>query len=283
MEAERRQVTVLFTDMVGFTTFSERSGEEAAFALMRTLSKLMDDAVREQGGVVQSFTGDGIMAVFGAPVAFEDAPLRACRAALSIMQKLKTAGADLEAKLGVRPQLRIGINTGAAVVGQVQGGSDASVTVLGDTVNFAARLQVIAEPGTVFISEATHRLVQGMIDANFEGEHAIKGKSESQKVYRLEAIRPGATRFEAAVSRGLSAFVGREHELEVLERALAEARFNSVASISSPNRAWANPASCTSLDNASARTPSFHREAARPTASRRRFCLSLKWCGARSA
>ena len=225
MEAERRQVTVLFTDMVGFTTFSERSGEEAAFALMRTLSKLMDDAVREQGGVVQSFTGDGIMAVFGAPVAFEDAPLRACRAALSIMQRLKTAGADLEAKLGVRPQLRIGINTGAAVVGQVQGGSDASVTVLGDTVNFAARLQVIAEPGTVFMSEATHRLVQGMIDATFAGEHAIKGKSESQKVYRLEAIRPGATRFEAAVSRGLSAFVGRERELEVLERALAEARF----------------------------------------------------------
>ncbi len=79
---ERRQVTVLFTDMVGFTTFSERSGEEAAFTLMRSLSKLMDDAVREQGGVVQSFTGDGIMAVFGAPVAFEDAPLRACRAAL---------------------------------------------------------------------------------------------------------------------------------------------------------------------------------------------------------
>ena len=83
MEAERRQVTVLFTDMVGFTSFSERSGEEAAFTLMRSLSKLMDEAVREQGGVVQGFTGDGIMAVFGAPVAFEDAPLRACRAALS--------------------------------------------------------------------------------------------------------------------------------------------------------------------------------------------------------
>jgi class 3 adenylate cyclase len=75
LEAERRQVTVLFTDMVGFTAFSERSGEEAAFTLMRTLSKLIDEAVQEQGGVVQSFTGDGIMAVFGAPVAFEDAPL----------------------------------------------------------------------------------------------------------------------------------------------------------------------------------------------------------------
>jgi class 3 adenylate cyclase len=87
VEAERRQVTVLFADMVDFTTFSERSGEEAAFTLMRSLSKLMGDAVSEQGGVVQSFTGDGIMAVFSAPVAFEDAPLRACRAALSILQR----------------------------------------------------------------------------------------------------------------------------------------------------------------------------------------------------
>jgi class 3 adenylate cyclase len=87
LEAERRQVSVLFADMVAFTTFSERSGEEAAFTLMRSLSKLMDEAVTQQGGVVQSFTGDGIMAVFGAPVAFEDAPLRACRAALSILQR----------------------------------------------------------------------------------------------------------------------------------------------------------------------------------------------------
>ncbi len=117
MEAERRQVTVLFTDMVGFTTFSERSGEEAAYTLMRSLSKLMGEAVRDHGGIVRSFTGDGIMAVFGAPVAFEDAPLRACRAALAILQRLKEAGPELEAKHGVRPQLRIGINTGAAVVG----------------------------------------------------------------------------------------------------------------------------------------------------------------------
>ena len=142
MEAERRQVTVLFTDMVGFTTFSERSGEEAAYTLMRNLSKLMGEAVREQGGIVQSFTGDGIMAVFGTPIAYEDAPLRACRAALSILQRLKAAAPDLEKKHGVRPQLRIGLNTGAAVVGQVEEGADADVTVLGDTVNFAARLQV---------------------------------------------------------------------------------------------------------------------------------------------
>jgi class 3 adenylate cyclase len=224
VEAERRQVTVLFTDMVGFTTFSERSGEEAAFTLMRSLAKLMDDTVREQGGVVQSFTGDGIMAVFGAPVAFEDAPLRACRTALSILQRLKTDGSDLELKHGVRPHLRIGLNTGAAVVGKVQGGAEAGVTVLGDTVNFAARLQAFADPDSALMSEATHRSVQGMVEASFAGEHSIKGKSEAQKVYRLDGIRHGATRFEAAVSRGLSTFVGREHELEVLERGLAEAR-----------------------------------------------------------
>ena len=224
MEAERRQVTVLFADMVGFTSFSERSGEEAAFTLMRSLSKLMDEAVRERGGVVRGFTGDGIMAVFGVPVALEDAPLRACRAALGILQRLKETGPDLEAKHGVRPQLRIGLNTGASVVGKVEESADAGVTVLGDAVNFAARLQTLAEPDTIFMSEATHRIVQGMVDANYAGEHAIKGKTEPQKVYRLDAVRSGATRFDAAISHGLSGFVGRERELELLERALDEAR-----------------------------------------------------------
>jgi class 3 adenylate cyclase len=102
VQAERRQVTVLFTDMVGFTSFSERAGEEGAYTLMRDLSKLMDEAVSEEGGLVHSFTGDGIMAVFGAPVAFEDAPLRACRASLSMLQRIKTAAPGLKAKNGPR-------------------------------------------------------------------------------------------------------------------------------------------------------------------------------------
>ena len=170
MEAERRQVTVLFADMVGFTSFSERSGEEAAFTLMRSLWKLMAEPVREHGGIVQDFTGDGIMAVFGAPIAFEDAPLRASRAALSILQNLEAGGPDLEAKHGVRPQMRIGINTGPAVVGKVDDRAGGGEAVLGDTVNFAARLQSIAEPNSVFLSEATHRLVQGLVDASFAGE-----------------------------------------------------------------------------------------------------------------
>src|ERR1700729_193633 len=114
--------------------------------------------------------------------------------------------------------MRIGLSTGAAVVGKVEDDVDADVTVLGDTVNFAARLQAVAEPGSVFISEATHHLVQGLVDAKFASELTIKGKSELQKVYRLNAIRQGAARFEGAVSRGLSAFVGREREMEILER-----------------------------------------------------------------
>ena len=222
MEAERRQVTVLFTDVVGFTTFSAKSGEEAAFALMRSLSKLMDDAVREQGGVVRGFTGDGIMAVFGAPVAFEDAPLRACRAALSILRQLQTAAPDLEAKHGVRPQVRIGLNTGSAVVGSVQSGADAGVTVLGDTVNVAARFQTLAEQGSACMTESTYRLVQGMVEAGFAGEHQIKGKSEPQKVYRLEAIGHRTSRFDTALSRGLTPYVGRDRELETLEQRLDE-------------------------------------------------------------
>ncbi len=217
MEPERRQVTVLFADMVGFTAFSERAGEEAAFTLMQSLAKLMEDAVREQGGVVQSFTGDGIMAVFGAPVAHEDAPLRACRAAMAILERLETASKDLEARHGVRPQLRIGVNSGPAVVGKVQGGSDAAVTVLGDTVNVAARLQVLAEPGTALLSESTQRFVHGLVEASSFGQRQIKGKSDSQKAYRLDAIREWATRFDAKVQRGLTTYVGRDRELEKLE------------------------------------------------------------------
>jgi AAA ATPase domain/Adenylate and Guanylate cyclase catalytic domain len=119
--------------------------------------------------------------------------------------------------------MRIGINTGLAIVTQIRGES-ASMTALGDTVNLASRLQDLAEPGSVLLSEATNRLVEGMVEANFAGAHAIKGKVEPQRVYRLDSIRQGATRFEAAVGRGLSAYAGRERELEILEHGLVGAR-----------------------------------------------------------
>jgi class 3 adenylate cyclase len=223
VEAERRQVTILFTDMVGFTTFSEKSGEEFAFRLMQGVAKLTGEAVRAEGGVVQGFTGDGVMAVFGAPVAYEDAPLRACRAALSVLDRLDKASRDFEKKFAIRPELRIGVNTGLAVVGEVQDGKG-GVTAMGDAVNVAARLQSLAEPGTTYLSEATHRLAQGQIEAAPQGEHQLKGKAKSLKVYKLTGLRQDTTRFAAAVERGLSPYVGRERETEILERNLAASR-----------------------------------------------------------
>ncbi len=220
---ERRQVTALFADMVGFTSISERLGEEGTFALIRPVYDLMARAVREQGGSVKDFTGDGIMALFGVPNALEDAPLRACRAALAIHERLAAAAPAIEAKYGVRPRMRIGVNSGLAVVTQIRGESGPA-TALGDTVNLASRLQTLAEAGTVYLSEATQRLVQGLVETTFAGEHTIKGKAGPQKVYQLEAIRRGATRFDAAVGRGLTAYVGREREMEILERAFAEGR-----------------------------------------------------------
>jgi class 3 adenylate cyclase len=214
-------VTALFADMAGFTSISERLGEEGTFALIQPIYALMTSAVREHGGSVQDFTGDGIIALFGVPDAVEDAPLRACRAGLAIHERLAATAPAIEARHGVRPQMRIGVNSGLVVVAQIRG-EGSPVTALGDTVNLASRLQTLAEPGTVYLSEATQRLVQGLVETTFVGAHAIKGKAEPQKVYRLETIRQGATRFEAAIGRGLTAYIGRERELDVLQRALAE-------------------------------------------------------------
>ncbi len=221
MEAERRHVTVLFTDMVGFTGFSEAAGEEAAFRLMQEVAKLTGEVVCEHGGAVQNFTGDGLMAVFGAPIAFEDTSLRACQAALSIVERLGRAADDFERKFAARPQWRIGLNSGLAVVGEVGHGG---VTVMGDTVNTAARLQSIAEPGTVYLSEATRRLAEGRIETEPKGEHQLKGRAEPLRVFRLAGLRRDVPRFAAAAQRGLSPFVGRARELEMLESNLEAAR-----------------------------------------------------------
>ncbi len=217
--AERRQVTVLFADMVGSTAISERIGEEDTFALVRPIYELMAACVREQGGSVKDFTGDGLMALFGVPIALEDATLRACRAGLLIQKRLAAAASDFEARHGVRPMMRIGVNTGPVVIAQVRS-DDAAVTALGDTVNLASRMESLAAPGTVLLSEASYRFVQGLVDASFAGEHQVKGKTETQKTYRLDAIRQGASRFDSSLSRGLTTYIGRDRELETLERGL---------------------------------------------------------------
>src|ERR1700721_3428647 len=138
--------------MVGFPSISERLGEEGTYGLIQPIYELMAGAVKEQGGSVKDFTGDGIMALFGAPEALEDAPLRACRAGLLIHERLAAAGPAIAAKHGVLPQMRIGVNSGPAVVTQIHGES-AAMTALGDTVNLASRLFNLAERHPVYLSE----------------------------------------------------------------------------------------------------------------------------------
>jgi class 3 adenylate cyclase len=193
---ERRQVTALFADMAGFTSISERLGEEGTFALIQPIYALMTSAVREHGGSVQDFTGDGIIALFGVPDAVEDAPLRACRAGLAIHERLAATAPAIEARHGVRPQMRIGVNSGLVVVAQIRG-EGSPVTALGDTVNLASRLQTLAEPGTVYLSEATQRLVQGLVETTFVGAHAIRARLSRRRSIgsRPSArARPGSRR-----------------------------------------------------------------------------------------
>ena len=215
---ERRRVTVLFADMVEFTPTAERLGEEGAYTLMQRIYTLMATAVKEYGGTVETFTGDGIMALFGVPIALEDATLRACKAALLIHERLAAVAHEFVAAFTLHPRLRIGINAGPVVAGQLEVGRAGAS---GDTINFAARLESLALPGTVALSETAFRLVEGLVEATFVEERKIKGKSEPQKVYRLDRIRHDAVRFDASLSRGLTGYVGRARELEVLRHNLA--------------------------------------------------------------
>jgi class 3 adenylate cyclase len=220
---ERRQVSVLFADMVGFTAISERLGEEGTFAFVRTVCDKLAAAVRQEGGTVRGFAGDSIMALFGVPDALEDAPLRACRAALSIHSVLAAAGDEIEARFGTRPAMRVGVSSGLAVVARL-GDENAMATALGDTVNLASRLQGLAEAGTSLTCDSTRRLVEWLVDVSFAGEHMIKGKTKPQKVWRLESVHKGRTRFDASVGRGLTAYIGRDNELTILREALGRAR-----------------------------------------------------------
>jgi len=215
-EGERRIVTVLFVDTVGSTPLAEKLGEEAMYSLMREALARMSDAVHHYEGYVATFTGDGLMALFGAPIAHEDSAHRAVAAALRMQASLDEYGAEIEGRHGVGCRFRVGLNTGPVVVGTVADDLRMDFTAIGDTVNLAARMEQTAEPGTVFISEPTHRLVADFFDCEALGELALKGKAEPAPAWRVIREKGMRTRFQAAAERGLSPLVGRDRELDVL-------------------------------------------------------------------
>lgn len=220
--AERRQVSVLFADMVGFTATVERLGEERALPFVRTIHDLLTRAVRKHGGSVRSYAGDGIMAVFGIPDSLEDDALRACRAAFAIHAAFAKAGNDLEARFGERPVMRTGISSGMAVIAPVEG-DNAALTAVGDVVNLASRLQSLAPASGCLVCDATRRLVEWLVDMSFDGEHEIKGKTKLQKLWGLVSIREASTRFAASLGKGLTPYIGRDAELTAMRAALAQA------------------------------------------------------------
>ncbi len=224
VEGQRRQVTVLCADLQGYTPLAEALGEEAVYDLMNRVYETMLQAVQRYEGTVQELTGDGVLVLFGAPIAQEDAPLRACQAALAMQEGMRRLAAEVERERGVRLAARIGIHSGPVVVGAVGSDLRTEVKAVGDTVNLAARLQMMAEPGCILLSEATQALVEGLVECTFLGEREVKGKAAAQPVWRLDALRPAPERFATAVHRGLSPFVGRQADLERLERCLREAR-----------------------------------------------------------
>lgn len=212
---ERRQVSVLFADTVGYTAIVQQMDEEKALHFTRMLYQRLAEAVQEHGGVVRSFAGDSVMAVFGIPEAQEDAALRACRAALAIQASFGAGAAESEARFGIRPSVRVGVSSGTAMMAPVEG-NDAPTTAIGKTVNLASRIQALASDGGCLICDATRRQVEWLIELSFDGEHEIRGIARPQKLWQLISLREGAARFDVSLARGLSLHVGREEELKTL-------------------------------------------------------------------
>jgi class 3 adenylate cyclase len=162
IQGEMRQVTVMFCDMEGFTTISEKIGPEGVYGLMDKVYEILIHAVNAFDGTVNELTGDGIMALFGAPIALEDAPQRAVRAAIGIHKEITRFSEHVMQEKGFAPiRMRIGINSGPVVVGTVGNNLRVEFKALGDTVNLASRLQTLAEPGTTLVTEETFKLTEG--------------------------------------------------------------------------------------------------------------------------
>ncbi|MFQ5895134.1 MAG: adenylate/guanylate cyclase domain-containing protein [Nitrospinota bacterium] len=224
IEGERKQVTVLFADVCGFTGISEALDPEEVHRLMDCCFEILMREIHRFEGTINQFTGDGVMALFGAPIAHEDAPQRAIRAALAIQEALRAHGEEVRSEQGVSLQMRIGINTGTVVVGKIGDDLRMDYTAAGDTTNLAARLQAMAEPGTVLVSEHTHRLTKDFFEFSHLGPVHVKGKSYPEAVYR--ALRPKAvhSRMDVAARRGLTPLVARHAELDHLMASFAKAK-----------------------------------------------------------
>lgn len=216
MEGERKQVSVLFCDIVDSSRLAATMEPETMHEIMGRVLRLMAEAVHRYEGTVNQFLGDGLMALFGAPIALEDHALRAVHAALAIQDTVTAYGRELGRDLGVDLRLRIGINTGPVVVGRIGDDLRMDYTAVGDTTHLAARLQTLCAPGGVLVSEPTYRAVEGYVRADALGPAEVKGRAEPVRVWNVTGRRGRRSRLEVRIERGLSPLAGRHEELKLL-------------------------------------------------------------------
>ncbi|HXJ79643.1 MAG TPA: adenylate/guanylate cyclase domain-containing protein [Candidatus Methylomirabilis sp.] len=224
LEGERKPVTVLFADVVRSMELAERIDPEDWHRLLDRLFRILADGVHRYEGTINQYTGDGIMALFGAPIAHEDHAERACAAALEMLRRLRELGEDVRRESGLDFAVRMGLNSGEVVVGRIGDDLRMDYTAQGHVVGLAARVQQLAPPGGASVTGQTARLASGFFDFLDRGEHTLKGATAPVQVFDLRGPGPIRTRFDRSRARGLSRFVGRDRELALLGERLSEAK-----------------------------------------------------------
>jgi class 3 adenylate cyclase/tetratricopeptide (TPR) repeat protein len=223
LEGERKQVTVLFADLKGSTELlADRDPEEARRILDPVLERMMD-AVHGYEGTVNQVMGDGIMALFGAPLAHEDHAVRACYAALRMQETVRRYSDELRRAQGVEVQIRVGLNSGEVVVRSIGSDLRMDYTAVGQITHLAARMEQLAAPGTVRLTGDTLRLAEGYVEVRSLGPVPVKGLSAPIEIFELTGAGQARTRLQVAALRGLTRFVGRDAEIEHLRRVLGQA------------------------------------------------------------
>ena len=221
LEGERKQVTVLFADLKGsMELLADRDPEEARRILDPVLDRMME-AIHRYEGTVNQVMGDGIMALFGAPLAHEDHAVRACYAALRMQEAVARYAEGVFRAHGVALHIRVGLNSGEVVVRAIGSDLHMDYTAVGQTTHLAARMEQLATPGTILLAPATQQLAEGYVQVVARGPVAVKGLTDPVEVFELTGASAQRTRLHAAAARGLTRFVGRDAELEQIRRALA--------------------------------------------------------------
>ena len=223
LEGERKQVTVFFADLKDSTRLIEGLDPEAAQQLLDPALHLMMEAVHRFEGTVNQVLGDGIMALFGAPIAHEDHALRACYAALALQTAMRPYADAVRRAQGMVLQLRVGLNSGEVVVRAIGNDLHMEYSAVGQHTHLAARMEQLAAPGSILLTAATLRLVEGLVRVNALGPMPVKGLTDPVEVFELVEASALRWRFQAAAARGLTRFVGRQTELEVLRQTLTPA------------------------------------------------------------